>query len=113
MDGVSLPSCRPSMRNCRTPSSEVGPLPRHPQGLEQPSHGVALLLQPLPGQRGCWAHRKEASQGLSPHPALCPEAALTCRLPCSSATCRETSWPKRHTNPFSFPGDKEDREVTW
>lgn len=61
------------------------PLPRHPQGREQPSHSVALLLQLLPGQRVCWACRKEASQGPGPHPALCPAAALTCRLPHSSA----------------------------
>lgn len=27
MDGASLPSCRPSMRNCRRPFSEVGPCP--------------------------------------------------------------------------------------
>lgn len=25
MDGASLPSCRPSMRNCKRPFSEVGP----------------------------------------------------------------------------------------
>lgn len=27
MDGASLPSCRPSMRNCRRLYSEVGPIP--------------------------------------------------------------------------------------
>ena len=38
-----------------------------------------------------------------PSPVGCPVP-----LPCA-----EKPPGLRHTNPFSFPGDKEDREVTW
>lgn len=55
MDEASSPSCRPSMRNCRRPFSEVGPrpgpwlLPPHPQGQEW--HLPSAFLPGNPSQR--------------------------------------------------------------
>lgn len=62
MDGASLPSCRPSMRNCRRPFIEVGPIP-----------GPLSLFHSTPGPGTAPAL---GSPALEPHPAhapLCPE----------------------------------------
>lgn len=90
MVGASLPSCRPNMRNCRRPFSEVGPTPGSfgpfhlPPGPGEPH--PALLLS---AQRGRLAYRKQPSRGHGLYSTLRPTATLGLRAEPFSLGCIE------------------------
>lgn len=125
MDGASLPSYRPSTRNCRRPFSEVGPTPAplvpfHPTPRVRSSTCPPLSCpgippgpcSSLPRDIG-WRAGNNPARVLASIPPLALLLPLTFRPHLSQWGALRTSWPERHTNVFCSPGDKEEREVSW
>ena len=113
MDGASSPSCRPSMRSCRRPFSEVGPAPGPLSPcLATPragsGHSLALLLGPRPGPRPLHPERVLGTQGISQRGSRPLSRLLSCDCPRPSGCplplrCVEDPPGPRDTPPFSPP----------